>query len=39
MPGWRIALIATVAALLAAVLAVLADRAWEERRHQIADPV
>jgi len=37
MPGWHIALIAAAAALLAAVLAVLADRAWTERRHQMAD--
>jgi hypothetical protein len=37
MPGWKIALIAAAAALLAAVLAVIADRAWEERRHQMAD--
>ena len=37
MPGWQIALIATAAALLAAVLAVIADRAWAARRHQIAD--
>ena len=37
MPGWHIALIAAAAAVLAAVLAVIADRAWAERRHQIAD--
>ena len=37
MPGWQIALIAAAAALLAAVLAVIADRAWEERQHQMAD--
>ena len=33
MPGWQITLIAAGAALLAAVLAVLADRAWATRRH------
>jgi hypothetical protein len=33
MPGWQIALIAAVAALLAAVLAVSLDRAWAARRH------
>jgi hypothetical protein len=37
MPGWEIALIAAGAALLAAVLAVIADREWAERRHQMAD--
>jgi len=37
MPGWQIALIAVAAALLAAVLAVIADRAWTERRDQIAN--
>jgi hypothetical protein len=31
MPGWQIALIAVGAALVAAVLAVLADRAWSAR--------
>lgn len=31
MPGWEIALIAVGAALVAAVLAVLADRAWSAR--------
>jgi len=31
MPGWQIALIAVGAALVAAVLAVLADRAWFAR--------
>jgi hypothetical protein len=36
MPGWQIALIAAGAALLAAVLAVLADRARAARRHQMA---
>lgn len=33
MPGWQITLIAAGAALLAAVLAVLLDRAWATRRH------
>ena len=33
MPGWQITLIAVGAALLAAVLAVLLDRAWAARRH------
>jgi hypothetical protein len=33
MPGWQIALIAAGAAVVAAVLAVLADRAWAARRH------
>jgi hypothetical protein len=33
MPGWQIALIAAAAALLAAVLAVLLDRARATRRH------
>ena len=33
MPGWQIALIAAGTALLAAVLAVLADRARAARRH------
>ena len=36
MPGWQIALIAAGAALVAAVLAVLADRARTARRRQIA---
>jgi hypothetical protein len=31
MPGWQIALIAVGAALIAAVVAVLADRAWSTR--------
>jgi len=31
MPGWQITLIAVGAALVAAVLAVLADRAWSAR--------
>jgi hypothetical protein len=36
MPGWQIALIAVGAALLAAVLAVLLDRAWASRRSLAA---
>ncbi len=36
MPGWQIALIAVGAALLAAVLAVLLDRAWAARRSLAA---
>ena len=32
-PGWQIALITVGAALLAAALAVLADRAWSTRRR------
>ena len=36
MPGWQIALIAAVTALLAAVGAVLVDRARAARRHQTA---
>ena len=36
MPGWQIALIAAGAALLAAALAVLADRALAARRTTVA---
>jgi hypothetical protein len=36
MPGWQIALIAAGAALVAAVLAVIADRARAARRRQMA---
>ena len=36
MPGWQIALIAVGAALLAAALAVLADRALTARRRSAA---
>jgi len=36
MPGWQITLIAAGAALLAAVLAVLVDRARAAHRHQAA---
>ena len=32
MPGWQITLIAVGAALIAAVLAVLLDRAWSARK-------
>jgi hypothetical protein len=35
MPGWAIVLIAVGAALLAAIAAVLADRAWAGRRKAI----
>ena len=35
MPGWQIALIAAGAALLAAVVAVLLDRARTARRHLV----
>jgi hypothetical protein len=37
MPGWQIALTAAGAAVLAAVVAVLADRAWVARR-QVSAP-
>ena len=37
MPGWQIALIAVSAAVLAAALAVILDRAWNSRR-QLAAP-
>jgi hypothetical protein len=36
MPGWEIVLIAVGAALAAAVVAVLADRAWAARRRLTA---
>ncbi len=36
MPGWQITLIAVGAALLAAALAVLLDRAWSARRRAAA---
>jgi hypothetical protein len=36
MPGWQIALIAAGAAVLAGVVAVLADRAWAARRPMTA---
>jgi hypothetical protein len=35
MPGWQITLIAIGAALLAASVAVLLDRAWAARRKTI----
>jgi hypothetical protein len=35
MPGWQIALIAVGAALLAAVAAVVVDRAWTTRRKPV----
>jgi len=38
MPGWQIALIAIGAALVAAVVAVLAYRAWTTRRHPVTAP-
>ena len=38
MPGWQIALIAAGAALVAAVAAVLADRAWAARRSGAHGP-
>jgi hypothetical protein len=34
MPGWQIALIAAGAALIAAAVAVLLDRAWITRRRR-----
>jgi hypothetical protein len=36
MPGWQIALIAVAAAVLAAAVAVILDRARPTRRHQAA---
>ncbi len=38
MPGWQIALIAIGAALVAALVAVLAYRAWTARRQPLAAP-
>jgi uncharacterized membrane protein YedE/YeeE len=38
MPGWQIALIAVGAALVAAVVAVLAYRAWTARRPSLTAP-
>ena len=38
MPGWQIILIAAGAALVAAVAAVLADRAWAARRSGAHGP-
>ena len=39
MPGWQIALIAVSAAVLAAALAVILDRAWTARRRLAAPSV
>jgi hypothetical protein len=36
MAGWQITLIALAAALLASVLAIVADRSWLARRHRSA---
>ncbi|MBV9207541.1 MAG: hypothetical protein JO037_19555 [Actinobacteria bacterium] len=36
MPGWQITLIAVGAALVAATLAVLLDRAWAARKARVA---
>ena len=36
VPGWQIPLIVIAAALLAAAVALLADRAWITRRHATA---
>jgi hypothetical protein len=36
MPGWQITLIAIGAALLAAAVALILDRAWIARRHATA---
>lgn len=36
MAGWQITLIALGAALLASIIAVLADRSWLARRHRSA---
>jgi hypothetical protein len=33
MPGWQITLIVVVAAVIAATVAVIVDRAWAARRH------
>ena len=33
MPGWQITLIAVAAAVIAATVAVIVDRAWAARRH------
>ncbi len=38
MPGWQIALIAVGAALVAAIVAVLAYRAWTTRRQPLTAP-
>jgi hypothetical protein len=36
MPGWQITLIAVAAAVIAATVAVILDRAWAARRHLTA---
>ena len=36
MPGWQITLIAVAAAIVAATVAVILDRAWAARRHLTA---
>jgi hypothetical protein len=36
MPGWQITLIAVGAALVAAAIAVLADRSWTTRKSHAA---
>jgi hypothetical protein len=36
MPGWQITLIAVAAAVVAAAMAVILDRAWAARRHLAA---
>jgi hypothetical protein len=33
LPGWQITLIAIAAAIIAAAVAVIVDRAWAARRH------
>ena len=33
MPGWQVTLIAVAAAVIAATVAVIVDRAWAARRH------
>jgi hypothetical protein len=38
MPGWQTTLIAVGAALAAAVIAVMLDRAWAARREATPDP-
>jgi hypothetical protein len=34
-PGWQIAVLVVLAALVAGTLAVLVDRMWRQRRHRI----
>jgi hypothetical protein len=38
MPGWQITLIAVAAAVVAAAVAVVLDRAWAAQRHLTAPP-